>query len=191
MGHSEWVISDEFYDRLHGLQTTESGSPVSWDTSSANDSVATLTALTAFSWCFFLEVRMELADSALPARIPWLGDAVFGPKADPSDAVEIMVRGQDGYELSSSRPALETKGIVKAGGSATVMRDPSGVRGQRATGRYWCWPLPPSGKVAVALGWRSAPLNALIATLSGDTLKAAAQRSVPLDADMRHIRPTD
>ena len=133
------------------LPTMESGSPVSWNTATAHESVAALTALSAFSWCFFLEVRMVLADSALPASVPWLGDAVFGPEVGSSDAVEVVVRGRDGYELSSSRPAHQNKGIVESGGFATVMRDASGARGQRATGRYWCWPLPPGGRVEMAL----------------------------------------
>jgi hypothetical protein len=186
------VIPDEFRERLLVLPKIESGSPVSWDPAPAQEPVAALTALSAFSWCFFLEVRMELAASALPASVPWLGDVVTGPnQANSDDAVEVIVRGQGGYELSSSQSARETNGIVGFGGSAAVMRDPTGARGQRATGRYWCWPLPPSGRVEVALVWPPAQLDALIATFSGDTLNAAAHCSVPLDADMRHIRPKD
>jgi len=38
-------------------------------------------AICMFSW-FYLEVRMEVAASALPANVPWLGCALFGPVAE-------------------------------------------------------------------------------------------------------------
>ena len=186
------MISDEFYDRLHALRTTESGFPLSWDTSSANESVATLTALTAFSWCFMLGVRMEMAVSALPGSVPWLGDALFGRLRDWQDAVEVVVRGKGGYDLSSSRPPDESSGGASAfRGSASVMRDRTGAEAQWATEDIWFWPLPPSGSVDVSLIWLAADLNVRIATFSGDILTAAAHRSVQLDADMRPIGPHD
>ena len=186
------MISDEFYDRLHALRTTESGSPVSWDSPSADESVASLSALAAFSWCYLLRVRMELVVSALPASVPWLGDALFGLEADSRDAVEVVVRGQGGYELSSSRPGDESSGAASGfRGSASVMRDPTGAKGQWATADFWFWPLPPSGSVEVSLIWPPADLNVSVATFSGDALKAAAQRSALLDADMRPRGPRD
>lgn len=184
------MITDEFAERLRLLRQTESGSAVPWEIPTAQEKVAGVSALSAFSWCFFLEVRMEVLVSDLPSSIPWLGDAWgFGPKADSNDAVEVVLRGQDGYELSSTRPADESSGIEAFGGSASVMRDPTGAKGQRATGRYWCWPLPPSGAVNVRLVWPTGNLDASVATFSGDTMRTASLRSVPLDADMRHIQP--
>ena len=190
--HSEWVISDEFYDRLHELRTTENGSPVSWETSSAHESEASLTVLTAFSWCFLLEVRLEFAVSDLPASVPWLGDALFGPQGESQDAVKVAVRGEGGYKLSTSRPADENSGAVSAWrGSASVTRDRTGAEGQWATAQFWFWPLPPSGTVEVSLIWPLADLNVVLARFSGEALRAAAQRSVLLDADMRPIGPHD
>jgi hypothetical protein len=182
------MITDEFTERLRRLRETESGSAVSWEIPAAKAPEAGVAALSAFSWCFFLEARIELLVSNLPSSVPWLGDVLgFGPKADSNEAVEVVVCGQGGYELSSTQPADESKGIEAFGGSASVMRDATGARGQWATGRYWCWPLPPSGPVEVALVWRAGNLNSVVATFSGDTMGEASLGSLPLDADFRHI----
>ena len=175
--HAEWVIAHEFAERLRLLPTTESGTPVSWTPATASDLGGTLNSLTAFSWCFRLGLRMESTVSALPASVSWLGDALFGQPADSEDGIEVLVRGQSGYALSTSRPADESSGGASAwSGFASVMRDPTGAKGQWATADFWFWPLPPSGTVEVSLVWPPAHLNAVIATFSGDELRAAPGR---------------
>jgi hypothetical protein len=57
---------------------------------------------------------MESGVSALPASVPWLGDALWGSETGSEDAVEVLVRGQGGHELSTSRPGDESSGAVSA-----------------------------------------------------------------------------
>lgn len=52
--------------------------------------------------------------------------------------------------------------------------------------RYWVWPLPPSGPIAVTCSWPRAGIESGKTILEGEAIKLAAQRAVQLWADPSH-----
>jgi hypothetical protein len=171
------VPPDELLQRLLRLPTDESGAAVEW--ADGSGSLAMITTLAAFSWCFFLEVQLEIPAEGLPRDLVWLTDAL-------TNALELRLEGEDGYKLASVRPGTQESGVLLIGADGRPIREQGVIVRHWAKGRYWCWPLPPDGAVTCSIVWPATDINEAIGTFSGESLKLGARRSLPLDADMRH-----
>jgi hypothetical protein len=171
------VPPDGLVERLLRLPTVESGTPVEW--ADGSGILGKITKLAAFSWCFFLEVQLEIPARGSHKSIVWLPGAL-------SDAVEVRVWGEDGYELASGRPRAEQSGVLLIGSEGRPIREQGVVVRHWAKGRYWCWPLPPDSPLTASLALPAADIDEVIGTFSGESLNRGARRSLPLDPDMRH-----
>ena len=182
MRHAGGVSLDDLTRRFLQLRTEESGSPVEWTASSGT--LGSITTLAAFSWCFFLEAELDVPAGRLPAGLVWITDAL-------EESLELRLVGQDGYELGSLRRTAEESGVLLFGCSGRPIRENGAVVRHWAKARYWCWPLPPDGVVSASMAWPSARIDESLGAFDGESLRIGAERSVPLDMDMRNLRSAD
>jgi hypothetical protein len=157
-------LPDELVDRLLRLPAEETETPIEW--TDVSTGLARITKIAAFSWSFFLEIQLDIPVGRLSRDIEWLTDSLTNGHDPMTDAIELRVEGQHGYDVTSGLLATEVRGALLTRASGEPVRKQCAVVGHKAKARYWFWPLPPKGLVSVSVAWTIADLNEVVGRFS-------------------------
>jgi len=148
-----------------------------------------MSKVTAYSWCYLLEIELTLPSADLPVGVSWLGDVWRRDVSESSvpsvGAIVTEVRIGNEYTLSTKEDPSDEIGLFLLRESCRRAIDSVGSRVQRSLCTYVCWPLPAYDRVEVTVSWKAASIDATVGIVSGREINDASAKSRLLDEDLR------